>query len=448
MLRHYHANRSYVERLRGDLPRWVERGWIRTEDAESLLADAAAARPRPPGLSSLLALLGTVLVAVGALLFLAANWQGLGRVSKLAVLFGSLWGVHAAAWASLRTGMERFAEALLLLGVLLFGAGIMLVGQIYHLPADPPAGVLIWALGAVLAAWAWPSEWAACAALALVTAWFSLAAPDSPLPVYLPFLPVWAAMLPPILRMRWIMAYHVALASLAWFILVTLASLFSTAGAAEGDVLRLGSAIAAALLAVGGVLAGSPWSAAFGTPLERLALLGLVAGASLLALPALQTDLSAIGEPAWAGLALPPLLVAAAGAAVVWRRGGGLLAGGAAAVVAVLLADALVPPESHGVSLILLNLVLVGALIGMIAEGYRREDRFTVNLGFLAFALTLLRLYFDTFWLLLDRALFFVLGGLLVMALGWLFERKRRLLVGSLGDGPGGGPGGKRSAAA
>ncbi|UEM02883.1 DUF2157 domain-containing protein [Skermanella rosea] len=430
------------------MPRWVERGWLRAEDAQSVLADAEAARPGPVALPRLLALLGTVLVGVGALLFLAANWQGMGRLSKLAVLLGSLWGAHAAAWAALRAGMDHFAEALLLLGVLLFGAGIMLVGQIYHLPADPPAGVLIWALGAILAAWAWPSEWAACAALALVTVWFSLAVPDSPFPVYLPFLPVWAALLPPILRMRWIVAYHAALLSLAWFILVTFVSLLSTGDAAEEDVLRLGSAIAAALLALGRVLAGSPRAAAFAVPLERLALLGLVAGASLLALPVLQADPSAAGRPAWAGLALPPLLVAAAGAAVAWRREGGLLAAGAAAVVAMLLADALVPPESRAISLILLNLVLVGALIGMIAEGYRREDRFTVNLGFLAFALTLLRLYFDTFWLLFDRALFFILGGLLVMALGWLFERKRRLMVGGLGDGPGGGPGDKRSAAA
>lgn len=440
MLRRSFASRYYVERLRGDVPRWVERGWLRAEDAQSVLADAEAARPGPIALPSLLALLGTVLVAVGALLFLAANWQGMERLSKLAVLFGALWGAHAAAWAALRAGLDRFAEALLLLGVLLFGAGIMLVGQIYHLPADPPAGVLIWALGAVLAAWAWPSEWAACAALALVTVWFSLAVSDSPLPVYLPFLPVWAALLPPILRMRWIIAYHAALLSLAWFILVTLASLLSAGDAAEGDVLRLGSAVAAALLGVGGVLAGTPRAAAFAVPLERLALMGLVAGASLLALPVLQADQSAAGRPEWAGLAVPPLLVAAAGGAIVWRRSGGLLAGGAAALVAVLLADALAPPESHAVSLILLNLVLVGALIGMIAEGYRREDRFTVNLGFLAFGLTLLRLYFDTFWLLLDRALFFILGGLLVMALGWLFERKRRLLVGGLAGGPGGNP--------
>ena len=150
---------------------------------------------RPTGLPAvcpnLLALLGAVLVAAGALLFLAANWDGMGRIAKLAVLFVALWGVHGASYAALRAKADHFAEAMMLLGVVLFGAGIMLIGQIYHLSADPPAGVLLWALGAIVAAWAWPSQLAACAALVLISLWFSLAAPESAQPVYLPFLPVW-----------------------------------------------------------------------------------------------------------------------------------------------------------------------------------------------------------------------------------------------------------------
>ncbi|EWY38498.1 hypothetical protein N825_12905 [Skermanella stibiiresistens SB22] len=399
-----------------------------------MLADARSSQPSRAKTPNLLALLGAVLIAVGALLFLAANWEGLGRLSKLAILFGALWAVHGMAWASLRAGMEQIAEALLLLGVLLFGAGILLIGQIYHLSADPPAGVLLWALGAILAAWAWPSQWAACAALALVTVWFSLAAPDSSLRVYLPFLPVWAALLPPIVRMRWMTAYTVALASLAWFILATLFAPLSATGASEADMLRLGSAIAVALLGVGEVLAASRRAADFATPLERLALIGVVAGVSLLAMPVVRFDLSEVGQGFWAEVAAVPLLLGAAGAAVAWRRGGGPLAAGAVALVAAFTAEALVPTGWRAVSLITLNVALVAALIGMIAEGYRRDDRFIVNLGFLSFALTVLRLYFDTFWLLFDRSLFFMLGGLLVIGLGWLLERKRRDLVGGLGD--------------
>jgi uncharacterized membrane protein len=421
----------YVSRLRNDLSRWVERGWVKREDMDAILKDTASSDRAPGSLPSLLALLGAVLVAAGALLFLAANWEGMGRIAKLAVLFAGLWGTHAASYAALRAKAEQFAEAMMLLTVVLFGAGIMMIGQIYHLSADPPAGVLLWALGAIVAAWAWPSQLAACGALVLISLWFSLAAPEAALMVYLPFLPVWAVMLPPILRMRWMEAYHVALASLAWFVLATLVSLMSGNDAAADDILRLGGAIAALFLAAGSLLTGISPAVPFAVPLERYALVGLLACVSLLALPSFHDGRSG-GDPWWSGLAALVLLLALVVAVFRWRLAADRLALGAAGLVAVAVACALAPAEQGWLTLAALNLVLVAALIWLIAEGYRRDDRFVVNLGFLTFALTILRLYFDTFWLLFDRSLFFMVGGLLVIALGWGLERKRRNLIGDL----------------
>jgi uncharacterized membrane protein len=421
----------YVNRLQSDLSRWAERGWVKREDMDAILKDAASSDRAPGSLPNLLALLGAVLMATGALLFLAANWDGMGRIAKLTVLFVALWGVHGASYAALRAKADHFAEALMLLGVVLFGTGIMLIGQIYHLSADPPAGVLLWALGAIVAAWAWPSQLAACAALVLIGLWFSLAAPEAAQPVYLPFLPVWAAMLPLILRMRWMAAYHVALASFAWFVLATLVMLMLENEAASGDILRLGTAIAALFLTAGSLLSGIGSAVPFAVPLERYALVGALAGISLLALPSFHDGKSG-GDPWWSGLAALLLVVALVGAVFRWRLVADRLALGAVGLVAVAVAGAVVTPEHGWLALAVLNLVLVAALIGLIAEGYRRDDRFVVNLGFLAFALTILRLYFDTFWLLFDRSLFFMVGGLLVIALGWGLERKRRNLIDDL----------------
>jgi uncharacterized membrane protein len=223
----------------------------------------------------------------------------------------------------------------------------------------------------------------------------------------------------------------VALASFAWFVLATLVSLLSGNDAAADDVLRLGSAVATLFVAAGSLL--SAWSPAtpFAVPLERYALAGVLAGISLLALPSFHFEQGAAG-PWGAGLAASVLLVAMVGAVIRWRLSGDRLALGAVAVVAVAVAGAVAPPGREWLALAVLNLVLVAALILLIAEGYRRDDRFVVNLGFLAFALTILRLYFDTFWLLFDRSLFFMVGGLLVIALGWLLERKRRHLIDDL----------------
>jgi uncharacterized membrane protein len=133
LLHHY-----YVSRLRSDLSRWVEQGWVRREDMDAILKDAASSDQTSGSLPNLLALLGAVLVAAGALLFLAANWEGMGRVAKLAVLAAALWGAHAASYAAVRAKADQFAEAMLLLSVALFGAGIMLIGQIYPCPPILP----------------------------------------------------------------------------------------------------------------------------------------------------------------------------------------------------------------------------------------------------------------------------------------------------------------------
>ena len=169
----------------------------------------------------------------------------------------------------------------------------------------------------------------------------------------------------------------------------------------------------------------------FAVPLERYALVGVLAGISLLALPSFH-DWKSGGDPWWSGLAALVLLLALVGAVFRWRLVADRLALGAVGLVAVAVACAVVTAEHGWLALAVLNLVLVAALIGLIAEGYRRDDRFVVNLGFLTFALTILRLYFDTFWLLFDRSLFFMVGGLLVIALGWGLERKRRNLIDDL----------------
>jgi uncharacterized membrane protein len=61
--------------------------------------------------------------------------------------------------------------------------------------------------------------------------------------------------------------------------------------------------------------------------------------------------------------------------------------------------------------------------------GVRHGDRVLVNRAFAGFSIWMLARYFDTFWSLMDRALFFIAGGLLLLALGGWLERKRRGIV-------------------
>jgi uncharacterized membrane protein len=53
-----------------------------------------------------------------------------------------------------RTGL---IGGLHLLGTMMFGAGIWLIAQIYHIDEHYPNALLIWSLGALGLAWALPS---------------------------------------------------------------------------------------------------------------------------------------------------------------------------------------------------------------------------------------------------------------------------------------------------
>ena len=65
----------------------------------------------------------------------------------------------------------------------------------------------------------------------------------------------------------------------------------------------------------------------------------------------------------------------------------------------------------------------------LVSYGTAHDFRFAVNFGFVAFGAEVLWLYFETMGTLLDTAIFFALGGILLIAGSVVMERMRRRLV-------------------
>lgn len=76
-------------------------------------------------------------------------------------------------------------------------------------------------------------------------------------------------------------------------------------------------------------------------------------------------------------------------------------------------------------SLFLLN-------IGMVRTGLATGRESWINLGMGFIALNIVTRYFLLFGSMLEGGVFFIVTGLLVLGLGWLLERKRRKLVGTV----------------
>ncbi|MBD2021820.1 DUF2157 domain-containing protein [Leptolyngbya sp. FACHB-36] len=91
--------------------------------------------------------LGAVLVGLGAITFVAANWQALSRSMQSALMLSCFIGVSAAGFYVWRSGKQRLGESLLLLAGLLLGANLALMSQIFHQSGELYELFLVWSFG-------------------------------------------------------------------------------------------------------------------------------------------------------------------------------------------------------------------------------------------------------------------------------------------------------------
>ncbi|MEO7028254.1 MAG: DUF2157 domain-containing protein [Acidobacteriaceae bacterium] len=137
------------------LARWQAAGIVDATTSERIRAfEAAQERPAGHRWQVLIALiLGGILLGAGVLLFVAAHWDEVSPLQRLALVVGILALLHLGAiWAT-----ERFAgmaTALHAVGTIGAGAAIAMVGQIFNMQEHWPAAVLLWALCAA-AGWYW-----------------------------------------------------------------------------------------------------------------------------------------------------------------------------------------------------------------------------------------------------------------------------------------------------
>jgi uncharacterized membrane protein len=156
--------------VRGEIASWEKEGLVSADQSRVLLARYPEPPPSNLGLI-IFAGMGAVIVGFGVILLLAHNWQAIPRFIKLALILVSISLAHGSGIWLMRSGRTAVGEAITLLGTMLFGAGIWLIAQIYHIEEHYPNAFLIWSLGALGMAWALPSISQAALATLLVTIW-------------------------------------------------------------------------------------------------------------------------------------------------------------------------------------------------------------------------------------------------------------------------------------
>ncbi len=415
---------SYRKRLEADLGRWVGEGLVSPESAATIrrsLAQEGGGFKLP----ALIGLFGGLLIASSVSAFVAANWEEIPRVAKLVMILLGLAGALGISARLQSRGSTGGADAAATCGTLIFGAGVALVGQMYHLPTDWPGGALLVALGALIVAFLLRSNGALVIAIIAIGCWaggrWDEGEDRAHLLFWLPFLPaLWLAAT----RQNRLVHHVAALALLGWFATLPGQPAFLRF---DYGLLAYGLAVSALFVALG-ALALDRGGPGLLTAFLPWGLIGLILS--------LNVELIRILDPSEArpgtahslnyfayALALPA--VVGLGLLTRERRFAWPLA-------AALILSLLVPVLFwSGGAVSMVGKIVVAALIlsiaiGIVVAGAGGGVRRLSIAGSVLFAIAVVTLLWQTIGTLLDQSLFFLVGGAALIAIA---SGMRRLLA-------------------
>lgn len=138
--------KGFREWLAKESAAWNTDGLIGAEQRERILARYPEEAADSGALAYALRTLAVLLFGASIFLVISHNWSDLSREGQLTVVFTALAVIQGAGLYFFLKGQERSAVIGHLLGCLMYGGGIALVGQIYHLDAHSPDAVLAWCL--------------------------------------------------------------------------------------------------------------------------------------------------------------------------------------------------------------------------------------------------------------------------------------------------------------
>ena len=396
----------FVSRLREEVEAWQRDGTVTAEQARAILARYPDYEPgfeasrRRQGLVTGLSILGGILIGLGVITFYAANWDEIPRSVKLAsLIIGVLlsYGAGYAIWQ--RSGPTPYAVAFVLLGCIVYGAGVHLIGQIYHVPVNDPNLSLFWFLGVAPLAYVTRSRPVMFLAIVLFLAAVGFR------------------------QQEWLEGLDESVAGIAGLILyLALGAFLFAIGKAKAQL--------DGWQGIGGVFMAIGLGAAF-------------AALYVLTFRDVFVDVDSIGGASlgyWALTCGASVVAVALTAWLAWQRaqaGDGFpVAFAETGAIAVLLVTALVaglvPVDWEPLYPIVFNALFALLALGLMASGYLRDHEARINLSIGLIAVYVITRYFEYSIDLLDSSLVFFGAGVLLLGGGYLLDRGRRRMLAAM----------------
>ncbi|MCA9393424.1 MAG: DUF2157 domain-containing protein [Candidatus Omnitrophica bacterium] len=388
-----------IDRL---IDQWQAQGVVSAPQADRMRGDAREFHRENSSrkLITVFSTIGALLLGIGAFLFMASNWTAFSSVTKVILMLGVTGAVYYGGY-SLRYERKDYplvGNALLFLGSLLFGVTVFLIAQIYHVNANSHWLVLTWILGILPLVYCFQNKAIAGLSTILFYVWIGLF----------------------VFRGFTVNASQHNFVALPALYLVSAVMVFAFGGmhawreewqgcARVVRLISIKAAMGALFLLTFKVFSGE-WSHFFSVS-DSLAkvtaqfsmsfALILIAAIIAVALNSLWSTRSDTNHR-WEG-----------------AIGGALLS---------LTGLFFYFPSATSVYTVLFNMAFASIVLALLIIGHWREDIKLVNIGMSSLSIFVLVRYFDFFWDLMPRSIFFMIGGLILVVGGLSMERKRRQL--------------------
>jgi uncharacterized membrane protein len=392
-------DKKYIEK-------WLEEGLINQDQAQKMLADISDYKKEQSSSKLIVTLstIGAILVGIGAILFIASNWQVMPNAIKVLVLLGFTLGSYYLGYILKyqKQTLPKVGASLIFLASLLFGATVFLVAQMYHINANNHTLVLVWLAGIIPLVYVLKTKPIAGLSCLLFYIWIglfvfrnvSLRAGG-----YGDFYS-----LPVLYLVSGILMFGIGGLHYLSVDLKDVARIYRIAGIKISmlALFLLTFRFFSGHYAKFNIRADMVVSDQFKMGLVIFSLLAIFFTIINLLLNPSKTDTSVLESTVGLGLLAIALLF-------------------------------FFFPATTNIYVLLFNLILAGIIFLLIFIGHQRGDMRLVNIGMGFLSLLVIVRYFDFFWDLLPRALFFMTGGVILVLGGIALEKKRRELKAKFG---------------
>jgi uncharacterized membrane protein len=399
--------------MRQEGQKWVEEKII-TSDQLDLIVSRYPDSKEQNKFTGILPVLASILIAIGILSFIASNWSEIPPLARLSLLIVIMISFYLAGDKFLKKGNETLGISLNLLGIVTFGASIILLGQTFHLTAEDARLFVFWSLPAVFYLFRDRHKlyFLLLAVLTIGGQLYSMGEFDNfsylLFAIFLISIGGFVYLYPRTLE-TWLFTIGLSAqvflltivedVNLLWFLLFGLAlytaGLWVDKSVFKHSFKRIGSLIGFSFAYGLYFTLTNDFLSDFEFPNAVFYLPVLII---IFALVILANRKENLYLPAWDLLIFIPYFY-------LVKVTDPLLAG-------------------------LLYLIIMFVYSGfMLAEGYRNENRSQINFGIVLFLLVCLMGYFNLAWDFMPKSVFFLIGGILLFILNSFLQRKKKQIL-------------------